>query len=39
VLVAITTLILNYRGFASTNARMLSLESSVDARFNRWSRT
>ena len=34
VLVAITALILNYRGFASIDARMLALESRVDARFN-----
>jgi hypothetical protein len=34
VLVAITALILNYRGFASLDARMTSLESRVDARFN-----
>jgi hypothetical protein len=31
-LVAITALLLNYRGFASLDARMLSLESRVDAR-------
>jgi len=34
VLVAITALILNYRGFASLDARMTSLESRVDGRFN-----
>jgi hypothetical protein len=34
VLVAITALILNYRGFASIDARMLSLETRVDARLN-----
>jgi hypothetical protein len=34
VLVAITALILNYRGFASIDARMLALESRVDSRFN-----
>ncbi len=34
VLVAITALVLNYRGFASIDARMLSLETRVDARFN-----
>lgn len=33
-LVAITALLLNYRGFASLDARMLSLESRVDARLN-----
>ncbi len=34
VLVAMTALILNYRGFASLDARMASFESRVDARFN-----
>ncbi len=34
VLVAITALVLNYRGFASLDARITSLESRVDARFN-----
>ena len=34
VLIAITALLLNYRGFASIDARILSLESRVDARFN-----
>lgn len=34
VLVAITALILNYRGFASLDARMTSLENRVDGRFN-----
>jgi hypothetical protein len=34
VLIAITALILNYRGFASIDARMLALESRVDSRFN-----
>jgi hypothetical protein len=34
VLVAITALVLNYRGFASIDARMLSLESRVDSRLN-----
>ena len=34
VLVAVTALLLNYRGFASIDARMLSLEARVDARFN-----
>lgn len=34
VLVAITALILNYRGFASLDARMTSLESRVDGRFS-----
>lgn len=34
VLVAITALALNYRGFASIDARMLSLESRVDSRLN-----
>lgn len=34
VLVAMTALILNYRGFASLDARITSLESRVDARFN-----
>jgi hypothetical protein len=34
VLVAITALLLNYRGFASLDARMLAFESRVDARFN-----
>jgi hypothetical protein len=34
VLVAITALVLNYRGFASLDARMTSLESRVDGRFN-----
>jgi hypothetical protein len=33
VLVAITALILNYRGFASLDARLTSLESRVDGRF------
>jgi len=33
-LVAITALVLNYRGFASIDARMTSLEGRVDARFN-----
>jgi len=34
VLVAVTALILNHRGFSAINARMLSLESRVDSRFN-----
>ncbi len=34
VLVAVTALVLNYRGFASLDARMTSLEARVDARFN-----
>jgi hypothetical protein len=34
VLVAVTALVLNYRGFASIDARMLSLESRVDSRLN-----
>ena len=34
MLVAMTALILNYRGFASLDARITSLESRVDARFN-----
>jgi hypothetical protein len=34
VLVAITALLLNYRGFASLDARLTSLEARVDARFN-----
>jgi hypothetical protein len=34
VLVAITALILNYRGFASIDARLLALEGRVDARLN-----
>jgi hypothetical protein len=33
VLVAITALVLNYRGFASLDARITSLESRVDGRF------
>ena len=33
VLVAITALILNYRGFASLDARLTSLEFRVDGRF------
>jgi len=33
VLVAMTALILNYRGFASLDARLTSLESRVDGRF------
>ena len=33
-LVAITALLLNYRGFASLDARMLALESRVDGRLN-----
>lgn len=33
MLVAITALILNYRGFASLDARLTSLESRVDGRF------
>jgi hypothetical protein len=33
VLVAITALILNYRGFASLDARLTSLDSRVDGRF------
>ena len=33
-LVAITALLLNYRGFASLDARMLSLETRVDGRLN-----
>jgi hypothetical protein len=33
VLVAITALILNYRGFASLDARITSLEARVDGRF------
>ncbi len=33
-LVAIAALLLNYRGFASLDARMLSLETRVDARLN-----
>ena len=32
-LVAITALLLNYRGFASIDARFASLESSVSGRF------
>jgi hypothetical protein len=32
VLVAITALVLNYRGFASIDSRFASLESRVDAR-------
>ena len=32
VLVAVTALVLNYRGFASIDARMLSLENRVDSR-------
>jgi hypothetical protein len=34
VLVAITALVLNYRGFASIDARMLALESRVDSRLS-----
>jgi hypothetical protein len=34
VLVAITALVLNNRGFASIDARMLSLETRVDSRLN-----
>jgi hypothetical protein len=34
VLVAVTALVLNYRGFASLDARMLSLEGRVDSRLN-----
>ena len=34
VLIAVTALLLNYRGFASLDARLLSLESRVDARLN-----
>jgi hypothetical protein len=34
VLVAITALMLNYRGFASLDTRITSLEGRVDARFN-----
>jgi hypothetical protein len=34
VLVAVTALILNYRGFASLDARMTSLENRVDGRLN-----
>ena len=34
VLVAITALALNYRGFASLDTRMTSLEARVDGRFN-----
>ncbi len=34
VLVAITALLLNYRGFASLDARITSLGARVDARFN-----
>ena len=33
-LVAITALLLNYRGFASIDARFASLESSVNGRFS-----
>lgn len=33
-LVAITALLLNYRGFASLDARLLALESRVDGRLN-----
>jgi hypothetical protein len=34
VLVAVTALVLNYRGFASIDARMLSLEGRFDSRLN-----
>jgi hypothetical protein len=34
VLVAITALVLNYRGLASLESRMTSLEGRVDLRFN-----
>lgn len=34
VLIAVTALILNYRGFSSLDTRMLSLETRVDARLN-----
>ena len=33
VLVAITALVLNYRGFASIDARFAALENSVNGRF------
>jgi hypothetical protein len=33
MLVAITALILNYRGFASIDARFVSLEASINTRF------
>jgi hypothetical protein len=33
-LVAITALLLNYRGFASLDARLLALETRVDNRLN-----
>jgi len=33
VLVSITALVLNYRGFASIDARFASLEVSINARF------
>jgi hypothetical protein len=33
-LVAITALLLNYRGFASLDARLLAFESRVDNRLN-----
>ncbi len=32
-LVAVTALVLNYRGFASIDARFASLEASVNSRF------
>lgn len=34
VLVAVTALILNYRGFASLDTRMHDLETRVDGRLN-----
>ncbi len=34
VLVAVTALVLNYRGFASLDARLLALETRVDNRLN-----
>jgi hypothetical protein len=34
VLIAITALMLNYRGFASLEARMPALEGRVDSRLN-----
>ncbi len=34
VVIAITALVLNHRGFASLETRMLALENRVDARLN-----
>ncbi len=34
VLVAVTALVLNYRGFSSIDARFASLEASINSRFS-----